>query len=54
MMTHNIIPVLTFKYENDMNTYVFPVAVAAAKDNHWDNDLKRIMCRADKNMAEAE
>ena len=51
---HNLIPVLTFKYMDDLRTYFFPEVVDAAKDYYWYNAIKIVMCKTDKNMAEAE
>ena len=53
-MVHNLIPVLIFKYRDDMNTYFFPEAVEATKDDYWDENSKIVMCKTDKNTAEAE
>ena len=54
MMIHNLIPVLIFKYRDYVNTYFLPEAVEASKDCHWNDTLKIVMCKTDKNMAEAE
>ena len=43
MIMHNIIPVLIFNYEDDAKTYSFPEAGEAAKDNYWDDTIKRVM-----------
>ena len=53
-MMHNIIPLIIFKYGDNMKNYFFTEAVEAAKDDYWDDTLKILMCKTDKNMAEAE
>ena len=54
MMMHNIIPVLTFNYGIGAKTYFYPEAVEAAKDDYWGDTLKIVMCKTEKNMAQAE
>ena len=50
MMMHNLIPVLTFFYGEEAKRYFHPEAVDAAKDDYWDDDLKRVVCSSDENM----
>ena len=47
MMMHNLISVLIFKYGDDVKTYFFTEAVEAAKDDYWDDTLKRVMGRTE-------
>ena len=54
MMMQNLIPVLIFKYGDDVKTYFFPEAMESAKDDYWDEKLKRVMCNTEKNMADSE
>ena len=54
MMMHNIIPVLTCKYRDDVNTYFYPEALEAAKHYYWDYRIKTLICKNDENMAEEE
>ena len=51
---HNLIPVLTFKYRDDMKTNFFPYELEATKDNYWNDTLKRVMCTTKIYMAEKE
>ena len=32
----------------------FPEAMESAKDDYWDEKLKRVMCNTEKNMADSE
>ena len=54
MMIHNLIPVIIFRYGDDVKTYFFPDYLETTKDNYWDDTLKTVMSKTDKNMAEAE
>ena len=54
MMMHNLIPVLIFKYMYDVKTNFYPEDAEAAKYNYWYDILKIVMCKTDKNMADAE
>ena len=42
-MMQNLIPVLNFNYEENVKNYFLPEAVEATKNNHWYEDLKRVM-----------
>ena len=53
-MMHNLIPVLIFKYMYDVKTNFYPEDAEAAKYNYWYDILKIVMCKTDKNMADAE
>ena len=53
-MIHNLIPVLNYKYGEDVKNQFFPEALESAKDDYWDEELKKIMCKTDKNISEAE
>ena len=43
VMTHNLIPVLIFKYEDEAKTYCFPEDAETAKYDYWDKNLKGVM-----------
>ena len=51
---HNIISLLIFKYREDVKTYFFSEPVEDAKENYWENTLKRVIFKTDNNMVESE
>ena len=50
MMMHNLIPVLAYHHGDKVKKYFYPEAVAAAKEDYWDDKLKRVVCNSDLNM----
>ena len=54
MIIHDLTPVLTFRYREDVKTSFFQEVVEVAKDNYWEKTLKIVTCNIDNNLAEAE